>query len=50
MLLISHVLVTQDMAYHGDLSFNLLMTDADVTTASIRHIETKEEQTRRGKQ
>lgn len=46
-VLISHVLVTQDMAYHGDLSFNLLMTDADVTTASIQHIETKEETSRK---
>ena len=35
------------MAYHGGLSFNLLMTDADVTTASIQHIETKEETSRK---
>jgi len=35
------------MAHHGGLSFNLLMTDADVTTASIQHIETKEETSRK---
>jgi beta-galactosidase GanA len=31
------------MVHYGGLSFNLLTTDADVTTASIQQIETKEE-------
>jgi hypothetical protein len=40
------VLVTQGMAYHGGLSFNLHMTDAELAPAAIRHIETKEENSR----
>jgi hypothetical protein len=47
MLLISYVVVTQDMAYHCAFSFNLLMTDTDVINAAKKHIETKEE---RGKE
>jgi hypothetical protein len=34
------------MAYHGGLFFNLCMTDAEVTTAVIKHIENKEENSR----